>query len=256
LTFDPQALTIATVASAGTRPALRERNDTMSTWPLIQLNDTGEDVKSVQYLLNSRGSTLTTDGIFGALTKAAVVAFQSAHGLTADGIVGNATWPQLIVTVGPGASGPAVSGAQSQLAARINRPAVDGIFGPDTDEVVHGFQQAAGLTADGIVGPNTWNAMVNYDLAATNAEEAAQLVFGAWELDNPVAAARNATSTAVSELFSRSWTAAAGWSFEGSSGAAGSVGNTWKNSTGGSLVIVVNDNAGAPFFFATYVVFS
>jgi peptidoglycan hydrolase-like protein with peptidoglycan-binding domain len=228
----------------------------MSTWPVIQLNDTGEDVKSVQYLLNSRGCSLATDGVFGPATKTAVVAFQSGHGLTADGIVGNATWPQLIVTVGTGASSPAVSGAQSQLAARIGRPAVDGVFGPDTDEVVHGFQQGAGLIADGVVGPNTWNAMVNYDLAATNAEEAAQLVFGAWELGNPVAAARNASATAVSELFSRSWTAAAGWTFTGSSGALGSVGNTWTSPTGGTLVIVVNNNAGAPFYFATYVVFS
>jgi hypothetical protein len=228
----------------------------MASWPLIQLNDTGEDVRSVQYLLNSRGSSLATDGIFGPATKTGVVGFQTARGLTADGIVGNATWPQLIVTVGLGASNAAVSGAQSQLSARIGRPAVDGVFGPDTNEVVHGFQQAAGLTADGIVGPNTWNAMVNYDLAATNGEEAAQLVFGAWELNNAAAAARNASATTVSELFSRSWTAAAGWTFAGSSGAAGSLGNTWNNSTGGSLVIVVNNNAGAPFYYATYVVFS
>ena len=227
----------------------------MSTWPLIQLNDTGESVRSVQYLLNSRGSSLATDGNFGALTKAAVVAFQTARGLTPDGIVGNATWPQLIVTVGLGASSPAVSGAQSQLSARIGRPAVDGVFGPDTDDVVRGFQQGASLTPDGIVGPNTWNAMVDYHLAATNAEQAAQLVFGAWELNDPVAAARNARAVAVTELFARSWTAAAGWTFAGSSGAAGSIGSTWNNSTGDSLVIVVNNNAGAPFYFATYVVF-
>jgi hypothetical protein len=228
----------------------------MSTWPLIQLNDTGESVRSVQYLLNSRGSSLATDGQFGPATKAAVVAFQTSRGLTPDGIVGNATWPQLIVTVGLGASNPAVSGVQSQLSARIKRPNIDGIFGPETDEVVRGFQQGADLVVDGVVGPNTWNAMVGYHLAATNAEEAAQLIFGAWELHDPVAAARNAHASAVSELFTRSWTAAAGWTFAGSSGALGSVGVTWNNATGGSLIIVVNNNAGLPFYYANYVVFS
>jgi peptidoglycan hydrolase-like protein with peptidoglycan-binding domain len=38
--------------------------------------------------------------------------------------------------------------------------AVDGIFGPLTHQAVRGFQQSTGLTADGIVGPRTWGALV------------------------------------------------------------------------------------------------
>ena len=40
-------------------------------------------------------------------------------------------------------------------------PAVDGIFGPRTEEAVRGFQHALGIAVDGIVGPVTWRALVS-----------------------------------------------------------------------------------------------
>ena len=61
----------------------------------------GTQVKTVQRLLNamgykgSDGKSLTVDGIFGSNTEYAVKRFQSANGLTADGIVGPATWRKL-----------------------------------------------------------------------------------------------------------------------------------------------------------------
>ena len=39
--------------------------------------------------------------------------------------------------------------------------AVDGIFGPRTQEAVIAFQRFAGLPEDGLVGPQTWNALYN-----------------------------------------------------------------------------------------------
>ncbi|MCL6445580.1 MAG: peptidoglycan-binding protein [Alicyclobacillus sp.] len=56
----------------------------------------GPFVEEVQYKLNQLGySSGTVDGIFGTKTLNAVRAFQKAHGLTVDGIVGPVTWSKL-----------------------------------------------------------------------------------------------------------------------------------------------------------------
>ena len=49
------------------------------------------DAAWVQWHLKKLGTKLTIDGKFGAATKAAVIAFQKAHGLTTDGVVGEKT---------------------------------------------------------------------------------------------------------------------------------------------------------------------
>ncbi len=58
------------------------------SWPLIGQGSTGEDVYSVQLMLQARGYTLSIDGIDGPQTTGTVVSFQSANGLQADGVVG------------------------------------------------------------------------------------------------------------------------------------------------------------------------
>jgi len=161
-----------------TRPTHRRYTEMALNWPLLREGQPApgplsvEPIRTLQYLLRQHGrSEVAVDGIFGPITAAAVRAFQQARGLTVDGIVGNQTWPALIVTVRQGSQGEAVRGAQSQFQARnlSGDPSkglqVDGIFGPKTDAAVRGFQQAAGLAVDGIVGPNTWNALVNGVLA-------------------------------------------------------------------------------------------
>lgn len=52
----------------------------------------GAEVAEVQTLLGG----LDVDGIFGRKTEAAVKAFQAAHNLKADGIVGKLTWSALL----------------------------------------------------------------------------------------------------------------------------------------------------------------
>jgi uncharacterized protein YcbK (DUF882 family) len=57
----------------------------------VRLGETGASVRWVQWQLTRHGAALTIDGDFGAKSVAALKAFQSAHGLTADGICGPAT---------------------------------------------------------------------------------------------------------------------------------------------------------------------
>jgi peptidoglycan hydrolase-like protein with peptidoglycan-binding domain len=128
--------------------------------PTVQAGASGDTVTAIQYLLRQGGQDVVVDGDFGEQTAGAVKSFQEAKGLTADGIVGAQTWDALWVTVKQGDQGDAVSAAQQLLAARGLDVAVDGDFGPQTDETVRDFQQQKGLTVDGVVGPGTWATLV------------------------------------------------------------------------------------------------
>jgi peptidoglycan hydrolase-like protein with peptidoglycan-binding domain len=69
--------------------------------PTLVEGDTGPAVKTLQTRLNVWGAHLTVDGNFGASTLTAVKAFQTAHKLTVDGIVGPKTWAALNQNPGP-----------------------------------------------------------------------------------------------------------------------------------------------------------
>jgi peptidoglycan hydrolase-like protein with peptidoglycan-binding domain len=136
-------------------------------WPVVRRGAQGHPVRTLQHLLRAHGQNVAVDGIFGPRTEAAVRAIQTARGLTVDGIVGNQTWPALIVQVKRGSTGDAVRGVQEEfqfrnLSGDPNQGVqIDGIFGPETDAAVRGFQQALGVSVDGIVGPITWRALVS-----------------------------------------------------------------------------------------------
>lgn len=67
--------------------------------PTIRRGATGDLVIELQKRLNNEmGAGLTVDGVFGKKTEEAVKAFQSTHGLKADGVVGPKTWAALGVT--------------------------------------------------------------------------------------------------------------------------------------------------------------
>jgi peptidoglycan hydrolase-like protein with peptidoglycan-binding domain len=147
---------LAPIAALKGWPVLRQGSN--STWPKVT-------VRSLQYLLDAHGASLPADGVFGAKTTAAVAAFQRAHRLTADGVVGAQTWAALIVTVKIGSTGYAVRAVQDQVNYRASKygykVAVDGIFGQTTQLAVGAFQAAGKITADGVVGSVTWQALVN-----------------------------------------------------------------------------------------------
>jgi peptidoglycan hydrolase-like protein with peptidoglycan-binding domain len=138
---------------------------TILPFPLVRRGDQAHPVPSLQYLLRAHGRSVTVDGIFGPNTEAAVRAFQQSKGLAVDGIVGPNTWSALIIQVKRGSQGDAVRAVQEEFRFRAGDPShalqVDGIFGPKTDAAVRGFQQALGITVDGIVGPVTWRALIS-----------------------------------------------------------------------------------------------
>jgi peptidoglycan hydrolase-like protein with peptidoglycan-binding domain len=133
---------------------------TASAWPLIGQGKTGEAVFSVQLMLQAHGASLSIDGIDGPRTTGAVVSFQMANGLQADGVVGPQTWPVLIVTTSLGSSGSAVRALQRQLNAHGASLTVDGNFGSATQTAVKSYQSSHGLGVDGVAGPQTWNALI------------------------------------------------------------------------------------------------
>ena len=229
------------------------------TWPLVQEGSTGEDVRTVQYLVTAQGHPTGVDGDFGPLTKAAVEAFQSSRGLGVDGIVGPQTWPQLIIQVQQGSTGDAVRAVQSQIHSRgdgANQITIDGIFGPITNNAVLAFQTLLGLSVDGIVGPQTWNHLVNGYLAAPDPQTAAKDVFSAWEANNPDQAALNATPAAVNQIFAQTFSPSDGWSFQNCQGAAGHTFCTWERSNGHLLRIGVINAVEGPYYVADQAQFT
>ena len=69
----------------------------VTTQPMLRTGSRGDAVRKLQEMLNAKGYTCgNVDGIFGSKTYAAVLAFQKANGLGADGIVGPLTWGKLV----------------------------------------------------------------------------------------------------------------------------------------------------------------
>ena len=140
---------------------------------------------------------LTPDGVFGSEMAATVKRFQKQFSLTADGVVGRSTWYRISyiyvsvkdlaeltsegetsagdlsdgtwagVTLRTGSRGGAVEQLQfwlstiAQYIASIPSVTVDGSYGSGTAAAVRAFQRRFGLTADGICGEATWNAVYN-----------------------------------------------------------------------------------------------
>jgi peptidoglycan hydrolase-like protein with peptidoglycan-binding domain len=160
------------------------------------LGSSGPNVLTIQNQLNRIRANFplipqitNPNGEFGQDTLVAVRTFQRVFNLVQDGVVGRSTWNKIsqvftsvtrlaelnsegeriglsptppTVVIREGARGENVTHAQfllryiAQFYNDIPAPIIDNIFGPRTTDAVRAFQRRFGLTADGIVGPNTW----------------------------------------------------------------------------------------------------
>ncbi len=165
----------------------------------LSIGSTGDKVRALQLRLNRISDNYPSipkiariDGIFSDDTDEAVRSFQEVFGLFPDGIVGNATWytvnriynavkrlneldsegirldevtKQYPGSLSLGSQGLGVSNLQYFLAylsdfySTIPPLEIDSVFGNQTREAVLAAQRTFGLTTDGIVGEQTWNAI-------------------------------------------------------------------------------------------------
>ena len=134
---------------------------TETALPVLRNGSSGSAVRTLQYMLRASGRTVTADGVFGSGTESAVRSYQSAHGLTVDGVVGNNTWYSILPVLREGSTGEAVKGLQRELVDAGYSLTVDGSFGPATNTAVRSYQSKVGLVVDGVVGNNTWGSLVD-----------------------------------------------------------------------------------------------
>ena len=174
-----------------------------SSWPGVTLRrgSSGVSVRILQRQLSRIAKDYPAfgkpeaSGIFDEATETSVKRFQKQFSLTADGLVGKATWYKVSyiyvsvkdlaeltsegesaegvqsagawpgVVLRRGSTGSAVEQAQfwlselAQFDSTLPDPAVDGRFGAGTERAVKTFQQRQGLAADGAVGQATWDAL-------------------------------------------------------------------------------------------------
>ena len=172
-----------------------------TTQPTLREGATGEDTVEAQCELNlatkaSRYTPISADGTFGPATDARVRVFQQCAGLGVDGVLGPNTWsalntwaahPRKCGTTGTstaaqavvcghstaqpslkqGATGADVEEAQCRLdlaMESVHYPplTIDGNFGGGTQDRVEDFQRCAGLSADGVLGANTWAKLTDW----------------------------------------------------------------------------------------------
>jgi peptidoglycan hydrolase-like protein with peptidoglycan-binding domain len=132
--------------------------------PVLHKGSNDPAVKDLQEALRSLGyDPGPADGVFGTKTETAVRAFQGARGIQPDGVVGRITWinideaDQSEPVLKKGSTGLPVRRLQSRMSAvNFDVGGVDGRFGAKTETAVKTLQQQAGVSADGVVGKQTW----------------------------------------------------------------------------------------------------
>ena len=186
----------------------------------LRRGSTGTNVRILQKQLSriardypSFGKPAVT-GTFDEATENSVKKFQKQFSLTADGVVGRATWNKVsfiyvsvkdlaeLTSEGEtaegtqsaggwpgtvlrrGSTGSSVEQVQfwlsdlAQFDSSLVRVTVDGSYGAATFSAVEAFQTLFGLTPDGVVGRSTWNKLKEVGLAVANKIVAANIAPG------------------------------------------------------------------------------
>ena len=165
----------------------------------IYLNDRGQLVRDVQNRLKQQGYyTGEITGVYDSKTRTAVVNYQKAAGLQADGVCGPKTQRALLgtdavpdpettvvptdiptpaptfqiptATVRRGDTGENVRLIQQRLIdlGYLNGK-VDGVFGSASQKALEAFQTKHGLKVDGAAGPDTYTILFSYNALSADA---------------------------------------------------------------------------------------
>lgn len=159
------------------------------TWVGVTMKNgaSGQDVGLMQGYLNGLAKVYTSinaqgaDSKYGQNMQDATRRFQHLFAMSADGQLGQLSWNKIVdvknsvnarsvpgvlypypgATLRRGSSGDAVRFVQSELNKTDNAGlTVDGQFGARTESAVTAFQRRSGLKADGVVGSQTWSALM------------------------------------------------------------------------------------------------
>ena len=117
---------------------------------------------SVSSKITDIDSYVKVNGSYDAAFVAFVCSWQGKHGVTSDGVIGPATWTAIAKAA------PTCSTAKNRISGYTLAVQLlidgdiecDGVYGPRTKAAVATWQDAKGLTADGICGPKTWTALI------------------------------------------------------------------------------------------------
>lgn len=163
-------------------PDTPDASDPQANRPLLFLTKPlmkNDSVKLVQTALQRRGYKVDTDGVFGAATDRIIKLFQKHNGLKQDGIIGKQSYETLrigkdntyapeypdikLTSQKPYQEGDHIAEVQNILLNKgyniSQNGGVDGVYGPETCQVVKKFQKDHKLTPDGWVGSKTYKAL-------------------------------------------------------------------------------------------------
>ena len=136
--------------------------------PTLRHNDTDAAVAAAKLLtgflrvsakIADPDAFLRQHSAFDAEFVAHICTWQRNHGLTPDGVIGPATWRKITAaapTCSTSKNRISAAAAAVQLLLGSANLTADGVYGSRTKNAVAAFQSARGLTADGFCGPKTW----------------------------------------------------------------------------------------------------